>query len=400
MLEPRGKTVRVPGGKPAEPDLFANFNPTVRRALADLELRTLALERQRRQGGTVVDVVSDELSLQLLQRLSDEQVGRLIKVRKLLGQADACSGPQAIGYYSRAAALAPWNDQIHMALGVECLAAGNLSEGLRRFAAGLAVNPNNEQLLLNYERAKGDLSQKLHNAAVVALGLVNKADAELTGRHRAHWKAIRRWLSVFAKKIERSSQALEKTEPSREQRRLGQIRKELLTACNEQAYLAVLIAGCPTTARRFARLVNEIRDLTQILRFDETPDELLPTPCWYCGREEPDESHAVAVHLKRRTMQLEEACTLCVPRCVRCGAAWRRTLCRRVLALAALPCAFWVAAGLRSDRVGLAFSIVLAALTCLGICRVLQYRRRRRTASWKDCRNCSQLGWQIQNFEF
>lgn len=139
-----------PALKPAR-GLFAGFSDEEKRDLSTRNVLMLEAEKSKRQGGNV-QVLGERHGL--VERLSDEELNRLIEIRKLMMKGDATKGAEAISQYKQVATLAPWDDICLMSIGVEYANAGNFGEAIRWLEKALALNPSNARIRNNLEGVK------------------------------------------------------------------------------------------------------------------------------------------------------------------------------------------------------------------------------------------------------
>ena len=129
--------------------LFLGFTNSDKRRMLDWNMVVLLAEKERRRGTlTVIDLTRAD---SLTQRLSDAELDRLIKIRRLFSRADATSGTEAIALYKQVAALAPWDEICLMTIGVEYAQMRRFDQAMPWLEKAFALNPENTRVRSNLE---------------------------------------------------------------------------------------------------------------------------------------------------------------------------------------------------------------------------------------------------------
>ena len=130
-------------------NLFAQFSDDEKRMMLDWNMLYLKGERVRRTGQ--VPVADMTGAPDMIRRVSDAELERLIELRGLVERAMTTSGEKAIALYKKIATLAPWDEICLMTIGVEYANTGDYNEAIKWLKKALAVNPKNGQVRSNLE---------------------------------------------------------------------------------------------------------------------------------------------------------------------------------------------------------------------------------------------------------
>lgn len=139
--------------------LLDDYSDEDKRYLFKINPMWLEVEKNKRngQGGNIVSVGVSEEGQELVKRLSDEQLDKLIKIRYMMIEADGTSGEKAIELYEKVSKLAPWDEVSLQSLGVEYYNAGRHKDALQVLNEALKRNPQSEEVRSNLNILKSRL---------------------------------------------------------------------------------------------------------------------------------------------------------------------------------------------------------------------------------------------------
>ena len=172
--------------------MFRAFTHAEKRELLDLTTDLLVAEQHRRRGrgagptitlsdvargvqrllssaprGSISFVSREELredasrltreARGLTSRLSNAELRRLIRIRRLTDKADQTEGAKAIRLYKKVSRLAPWDEICVMSIGVTYANGRDYRKALRWLEKALKLNPASGRVRANLQRVKSCL---------------------------------------------------------------------------------------------------------------------------------------------------------------------------------------------------------------------------------------------------